>query len=55
VEIDPDTGCNTYTPSEEAAAGGEAGWDEEDELEEWEEDEGDEDDEEWLDDSEDEF
>jgi hypothetical protein len=55
VEIDPDTGCNTYSPAEGAAAAGEAGWDEEDELEEWEEDDADEDDEEWLDDSEDEF
>jgi hypothetical protein len=54
VEVDPDTGCNTYSPSEEAVAGGE-GWDEEEELEEWEEDEVDEEDDEWLDDSEDEF
>jgi hypothetical protein len=35
VEIDPDTGCNTYSPNAEAAAGDE--WDEEEELEEWEE------------------
>ncbi len=34
VELDPDTGCATYSPTEEAAAGEE--W-EEDELEEWEE------------------
>ncbi len=53
VEIDPDTGCNTYTPSEEAAAG--ETWDEDEELEEWEEEEGDEDDEGWLDEDEDEF
>ena len=52
VEIDPDTGCNTYSPSEDAAAG--EAWDEE-ELEEWEEEESDEDDEEWLDEDEDEF
>jgi len=34
VEIDPDTGCNTYSPNAEAAAGDD--WDEEEELEEWE-------------------
>jgi hypothetical protein len=48
VEFDPDTGCNTYTPSEEA---GEE-WDEEEELE-WD-DEEDADDELW-DEEEDEF
>jgi hypothetical protein len=53
VEIDPDTGCNTYSPSEEAAAG--EGWDEEEELEEWEDEEVDEDEDEWLDEDEDEF
>lgn len=36
VEIDPDTGCNTFTPTEEAAV--ENDWEEED-PEEWEEDE----------------
>ena len=35
VEIDPDTGCATYSPSEDAALADE--WEEED-LEEWEED-----------------
>jgi len=34
VEIDPDTGCNTYSPSEEA----EEDWEEEEEIE-WEEEE----------------
>jgi len=52
VELDPDTGCNTYSPSEEAAKDGE--WDEEDEVEEWEDDDADDDDDEWADD-EDEF
>jgi hypothetical protein len=53
VEIDPDTGCATYTPTEEAAAEGE--WEGE-ELEEWEEDEFEEDEDElWLDDEEDEY
>lgn len=49
VEFDPDTGCNTYTPSE--GAGEE--WEEEEELE-WEEDEEDADGELW-DEDEDEF
>ncbi len=54
VEIDPDTGCATYSPNEEAAAENE--WDEEDELEEWEETEIDDDDEDsWLDEDEDEL
>jgi hypothetical protein len=53
VEIDPDTGCATFTPSEEAATEGE--WENE-ELEEWEEDEFEEDEDElWLDDEEDEY
>jgi len=51
VEFDPDAGCNTYSPSEEAAA--EEEWEDE-ELEEWEDDDADEDEEEWIDD-EDEF
>lgn len=50
VEIDPDTGCNTYSPSEEAAVDEE--WEEE--SEEWEEEDADDDDELWEDD-EDEF
>lgn len=49
VEIDPETGCNTYTPSEEAAEE----WDEEEELE-WDEDEEEEEDDLWEED-EDEF
>ena len=36
VEFDPDTGCATYSPTEESAAPGEE-WDSD--LEEWEEDE----------------
>jgi len=51
VEIDPDTGCATYSPSDEAA--GE--WEEEEEGE-WEEEEGEEEDDElWDDEEEDEF
>jgi hypothetical protein len=53
VEIDPDTGCATYSPNEEASA--EKEWDDE-EMEEWEEDEFEEDEDElWLDDEEDEY
>ena len=52
VEIDPDTGCATYSPVDGPAA--EAEWEEEEELEEWEEEEVDEEDL-WADDEEDEF
>lgn len=51
VEIDPDTGCATYSASEGVAS--EEGWEEEEELEEWEEDAEEED--LWLDEDEDEF
>ena len=44
IEIDPDTGCATYSPPDEAAAKDE--WEEEEELDEWEEEE-EEDDELW--------
>jgi hypothetical protein len=52
IEIDPDSGCATYSPSEEAAVDEE--W-EDDELEEWEDDDLDSEDDEWLDEEEDEF
>ena len=51
VEIDPDTGCATYSPSEDAAADE---WEEED-LEEWEEDDSEDEDDELCDEDEDEF
>lgn len=51
IELDPDTGCATYSPSDEAVA--EEEWDEEEE--EWEDDETDEEDDELWDDEEDEF
>jgi hypothetical protein len=53
VELDPDSGCATYSPSAEEAA--ETDWEEEEELEEWEEleEEGDEDGT-WVDDEEEE-
>ena len=47
VEIDPDTGCATYSPTEDAVS--EEDWEEE-ELEEWEDDSGEEEDDIWLDD-----
>ena len=50
VEIDPDTGCATYSPSEDATDDDE--WEEED-LEEWEDDSGDEEDDLWLEDDDD--
>ena len=53
VEFDPDTGCATYSPNEEAAASDE---DWEDDEEEWEEEESDdEEDDLWLDEDEEEF
>jgi len=52
VEIDPDTGCATYSPTEGSAAADE--WEEEDdELEEWDEES--EEEEIWLDEEEDEI
>jgi len=53
VEIDPDTGCATYSPSDAAAAKGDE-WEEED-LEEWEEDDAEDEDDELWDEEEDEF
>jgi hypothetical protein len=53
VELDPDTGCNTYSASDEVLKKDDD-WDEEDETEDWEEDEADEEDDDWLD-EEDEF
>ncbi len=51
IELDPDTGCATYTPSEESAK---EDWEEE-ELDEWDEDETEDDEEESWDEDEDEF
>jgi len=50
VEIDPDTGCATYSPSEDALD--EDDW-EEDEIEEWDSEGDEEDDDLWLDDDDD--
>ncbi len=54
VELDPDTGCATFTPNEEAAAKDED-WEEEEELEEWEEDETEEEEDDTWEGEEDEF
>ena len=49
VELDPDTGCQTYTQADEAS---DEEWEEEEEMEEWEDadSEEDEEDELWIDD-----
>ena len=53
VEFDADTGCATYSPNAEAAAGDDD-WEEE-EPEEWEEDELEDEEDLWLDEDEDEI
>lgn len=52
IEIDPDTGCATYTPTEEAAK---EEWEGEEDAEEWEEDDAEDEEEESWDEDEDEF
>ena len=51
VEIDPDTGCATYSPSDGVVEE----WDEEEEETEWEEDEAEDSDDLWDEEEEDEF
>lgn len=51
VEIDPDTGCATYAPSEDAVDDDDD-WEDE-ELEEWENDTEEDDEDLWLDDDDD--
>ncbi len=53
VELDPETGCATYTATD-GAVKKDDGW-EEDETEDWDEEDGDEEDDDWLDDDEDEI
>ena len=53
VEFEPETGCNTYSVSDERVPKDES-WDEEEEAEEWDEEDGEEEDDDWLD-EEDEF
>lgn len=51
VEIDPDTGCATYSPTDSANT--EEEWEDEEEVEEWEDDEAeDNDDDAWSEDEE---
>jgi hypothetical protein len=55
VEIDPDAGCMTYSPTAESNA--EDDWEDEEEMEEWEDLEGEEEEEEdmWIDEDEEEY
>lgn len=55
IELDPDSGCMTYSPSSETTT--EEDWEDEEELEEWEDLEPEEDEEEdvWLDEDEEEY
>ncbi len=53
IELDPDSGCATYSVADESGKKKE-GWEDDDELEDWEEEDGDDEDDDWLDD-EDEF
>jgi hypothetical protein len=50
VELDPDTGCKTYSANAESATEDDWDTDEEDEMEEWEELDEDEDEELWEED-----
>jgi len=52
IEIDPDTGCATYSPTDATAVEGD--WEDEEESEEWDE-EAEEGEGEWADEDEDEF
>jgi len=54
VELDPDTGCATYSATD-GVAKKDDGWDDEEDTEAWDEEEGDEEDDDWLDDDEDEI
>jgi hypothetical protein len=55
VEIDPDAGCMTYSPTAESNV--EDDWEDEEEMEEWEDLEGEEEEEEdmWIDEDEEEY
>ena len=55
VEVDPDAGCMTYSPTAESNV--EDDWEDEEELEEWEDLEGEEEEEEdmWIDEDEEEY
>ena len=51
IELDPDTGCATYTPTEAAKED----WNEEEDSDEWEDDDAEEEEEDSWDEEEDEF
>jgi hypothetical protein len=53
VEIDPDTGCSTYSPTDAASTA--SGWEDDDAVEGWEDEDSDDEDGEWLDEEEDEI
>jgi hypothetical protein len=54
IEIDPDTGCMTHSPTSDSVTGDD--WDETEELEEWDEvDDEDEDEDLWMDEEENEY
>jgi hypothetical protein len=55
VEVDPDAGCMTYSPTADLSS--DEGWDEEEDLEEWEEAEEDDETEDdvWLDEEDESF
>ncbi len=55
IEVDPDAGCMTFSPSSDTSSADE--WEEEEEMEEWEDVEGEEeeDDELWTDDEDEEY
>jgi hypothetical protein len=52
IELDPDTGCATYSPTEESAK---EGWDGDEDVDEWEEDDTEEEEEDSWEEDEDEF
>jgi hypothetical protein len=55
IEVDPDSGCMTYSPTSEVAQ--DEDWEDEEELEEWDEAESEDEEEEdvWLDDEDEEY
>jgi hypothetical protein len=52
IELDPDTGCATYSPTDEASK---EDWEEAEDLDEWEDDDAGDDEEDSWDEDEDEF
>jgi hypothetical protein len=52
IELDPDTGCATYSPTEEAAK---AGWAGDEDVDEWEDDDAEDEEDDSWEEEEDEF